>query len=143
MSIENGQARSQAQGRVIAEQEEEIRQLKVAVERLRVAILPLAILAPIVDALRHPDESTCPHRLNAGDIRKAAKALTMTDGLGPLEEPEYEYQIRWADDSGTHESDKLDENAARASVKHLKGRVYTVYARAYRRLKPGPWERIT
>lgn len=43
--------------------------------RLRAAAKPFAALAEEVDRFRHKDDSTCPHRLRAGDIRALRAAL--------------------------------------------------------------------
>ena len=52
---------------------------KQLAERVRVleeALRPFAALAEDVDRFRHEDDSTCPHRLKAGDLRRARKALS-------------------------------------------------------------------
>ena len=46
------------------------------VEELEAALRPFAALADDVDRLRHEDDSTCPHRLKAGDVRRARTALS-------------------------------------------------------------------
>lgn len=44
---------------------------------LEEALKPFAALAAVVDDLGHEDDSTCPHRLKAADIRRARAALPL------------------------------------------------------------------
>jgi hypothetical protein len=50
-------------------------------EKLVKAMKPFAALAKEVNELRHSDNSTCPWRLCAGDIRKAQQALSEAEKL--------------------------------------------------------------
>lgn len=49
-------------------------------DELLTALRPFAALAEEVNELRHEDDSTCPWRLKAGDIRKALTAITHAEG---------------------------------------------------------------
>ena len=52
-----------------------VRALIAERDRLREAAQPFVALADIADALRHPDDSTCPHRIRAADLRALKTAV--------------------------------------------------------------------
>jgi hypothetical protein len=56
-----------------------VERLEADLQEAREALKPFAALAAEVDDLRHSDDSTCPHRLNAGNIRRARGVLRKGD----------------------------------------------------------------
>ena len=54
--------------------------LKASHKKLVEALKPFAALVKEINELRHEDDSTCPWRLCARDIRKAQRALAEAEG---------------------------------------------------------------
>ena len=65
---------------LLAQQASETWNTRPLEDELLEALRPFAALAEEVNELRHEDDSTCPWRLKAGDIRKALTAIAHAEG---------------------------------------------------------------